>query len=212
MPTTITQLLGWLAEHWFGTLLFAIVTGILVWRWIVAGKDSAEGPVTYAKKKHQIFLFLIGLATIVLLGVFIAYVGPWFGKFFVWSVSTGVTNTEAVVLGTAAPTSIASPAATAQTQNFALPSPTTAQTNSVAPTYTCWSITSDATARTEANSTASLAGDGSIEAGLTVKADQTVESNQVGSTNIRARLAEAAGGVPAGSWFHTSVATQVTCP
>jgi len=130
MPTTILQLLAWLADHWFGTILFAIVAGILIWRWQVAGKDSGEGPVAYAKKKHQFFFFIIGMVTLVLVTLFIVFAGPWFGKFFTWAVSTGVTNTEAVIMGTAVPTSNASPAATAQTQNFALPSPTAgAQTN-----------------------------------------------------------------------------------
>lgn len=78
----------------------------------------------------------------------------------------------------------------------------------------CYKITdpTGATARTEANSTSALAGDGSIDTGLTVKVDQTVDSNNVGGVSKRARLAEAAGGVPAGAWFHLSAATSVACP
>lgn len=84
-------------------------------------------------------------------------------------------------------------------------------------TTTCWVITDTegATARVKPDKTSDKAGDGIVDFdnGKTViKIGDTVESNQVGSTNLRGQLEEAVLGIPAQAWIHLSAAKQVPCP
>jgi len=221
MPTTILQLLAWLTEHWFGAILFAIVAGILIWRWSVAGKDSGEGPVAYAKKKHQFFFFIIGMVTLILVTLFIVFAGPWFGKFFTWAISTGVTNTETVIMGNPTSIVIASPTV-AQNQNLALGTPTAGAATNLAVATTGFTstmcTTSAATVRSQPNSTADgPTGLGTIPAGTTITMNAVIDSNCVANAqgvNVcqRGQLADQVGSFPAGSWVHLAVLDTNACP
>ncbi len=218
MPTTIVQLLAWLGQHWFGALVFAIVAGLIIWRWATAGKESAEGPVIYAKKKHQAFLFVIGIITLILVVLFIIFVGPWLGKFFIWGISTGVVNTEGVILGTPSPIPSAANSQvppTAVHQSLVSPTPGSQQSllSTTGGQPYCVTMSDGATVRPEPNSTAGGPnGLGNIPAGTTIKIGSIVDSTCVNNVCQRGQLAEASGSFPVGSWIHLAAVTVGACP
>ena len=150
MPKNLAELFSWpwIEAHWVGILVFLVVAGLIIWKWSSAGKDSSEGPVAYAKKKHQFFFFFIGIVTLILLVLVIAFGGPYLGKFLIWGFGKGVTNTEAVLIG-ATPIPLTPTTIPTATRPAILPTPTASaqtNTNSAANLYVV-SDTSGATTR-----------------------------------------------------------------
>lgn len=175
----------------------------IVWAWGEAKGWSATGP-----KWWKPFITTIGIALLLMFGVglLFRYV-PAYGQWLIQQARDGAAEIQPI----SPPDDNAPKATPAATQSGADTSPTQSS-QSVTSQIACYKITDPTGATVRSGSTSSAPEVGTIPNGTVVKTDQTVESNTVGSTNLRARLAEAVNGIAAGNWFHLAAAQATTCP
>lgn len=191
-----------------------VLVAILGWTLLSKAWEGAKGWVATGPKWWKplfwtvfvtgLFLFATGMA--------FRYV-PVLGNWYIQQLHDGAVEVKPIEPprdGETLNSPTAVPAPTSTGASDAVPTNAAAVTASNA----CYKITdpTGATARTEPNSTSASAGDGSIDAGLVVRVSETVDSNTVNGVSKRAKLAEAAGGVPAGAWFHLAAAQATACP
>lgn len=215
-------LLWLISNPWW--ILVAII-GWLAWNHVWEGAKSwvVIGPTWWKVLFWAVVLAGIGLFAF---GMLFRYV-PVYGNWLVTQLKDGALSVSPIVppqpgeaLPADSPLSLLStPIASTTPISSPLGTPIAAASNNLQPTSTsavtglsCYRITdlTGATART--GPTSSAAPVGSIAYGTVVKVDETVQSNTVSGISLRARLAEAAAGVPAGAWFHLSAAVSATCP